>query len=69
MRLKRLKRSTRQRALVDGAVSAYTQWRAECEAVRNAYRGWVGASAVEKPFDDYTAALDREEHGQAATPA
>lgn len=64
MRLKRPKRSARQRALVEGAVTAYTQWRGECAAVRNAYRRWVGASAAEKPFafDDYNAALDREEH-------
>ena len=42
MRLKRPKRSARQRALVESAVAAYTQWRGECAAVRNAYRRWVG---------------------------
>jgi ribosomal protein S21 len=64
MRLKRLKRSVRQRALVDRAVTAYTQWRAESAGVWNAYRRWVRASAAERPFafDDYVAALDREEH-------
>lgn len=63
MRLKRLTRSARQRALVDGAVAAYTQWREECAAVRSAYRRWIGARAVDRPFAfaDYNAALDREE--------
>lgn len=64
MTLKRPKSSVRRRALIDGTVAAYTQWRRECAAVRNAYRRWVAASAVQKPFafDDYNAALDREEH-------
>lgn len=67
MKLKRLRRSARRRALVDGAVVAYTQWREECAAVRNAYRRWVGARAADRAyaFADYTAALDREE--RAAT--
>ena len=63
MRLKRPRRSARKRALVQDAVTAYTQWREECAAVRNAYRGWLGASVARKPFAfaDYRAALDREE--------
>ena len=63
MRLKPIRRSARQRALVDAAVVAYTQWRRECAAVRNAYRRWKGASAFERPlaFEAYNAALDREE--------
>jgi hypothetical protein len=63
MRLKLLKRSAHRRALVVGAVAAHTQWRGECKAVRTAYRRWVAASAAEQPFafDDYTAALDREQ--------
>jgi hypothetical protein len=64
MRVTFQRRSARQRALVDGVFAAYSQWRRECAAVRNAYRRWVGASAADKPtaFDDYNAALDREEH-------
>jgi hypothetical protein len=63
MRLKRSRRLARKRTLVDDAVAAYTQWRDECAAVRNAYRRWLGASAVRKrlAFEDYNAALDREE--------
>jgi hypothetical protein len=63
MRLKPIGRSARQRALVDAAVVAYTQWRRECAAVRNAYRRWKSASAFDRPlaFDAHKAALDREE--------
>ena len=63
MRLKPIMRSARQRALVDAAVIAYTQWRWECAAVRNAYRRWKSVSAFDRPraFDAYKATLDREE--------
>lgn len=63
MRLRLIKRSARQRAVVEAAVGAYAQWRRECDAVGSAYRRWVGASKVEKPFAfaAYSAALDREE--------
>ena len=63
MRLRRPRCFARKRALVQDAVAAYTQWRAECAAVRNSYRRWVAASAARKPFafEDYQAALDREE--------
>jgi hypothetical protein len=62
MRLRRPSRSARQRALVEGAVAAYTQSRSECAAVRNTYRRWVGASPAERraAFDDYRSALNRE---------
>jgi hypothetical protein len=64
MRLRLSTRSARQRALVEAAVSAYTQWRRECDAVRDAYRRWVSASKVDKPFAfaAYRAALDNEDH-------
>ena len=64
MRLKLSRRTTRQRALVDAAVGAYTQWRIECTVVQAAYRRWVGAGAAEKAFAfaAYNDALDREEH-------
>jgi hypothetical protein len=54
----------RQRALADGAGAAYAQWRAECDAVRDAYRRWLRARLVEKrsAFDEYNMALAREEH-------
>jgi hypothetical protein len=64
MRVTFQRRSARQRELVDGVFAAYTQWRGECSAVRNAYRAWAGASPADKrtAFDGYNAALDREEH-------
>ena len=63
MRLTPIRRSARQRALLDAVAAAYIEWRAECAAVRNAYRRWNSASAVDRPlaFDAYRAALDREE--------
>jgi hypothetical protein len=64
MRLKLVRRSARQRALVDAAVTAYAQWRSECAWVRAAYRRWVAAGAGDNvfAFDAYNDALDREEH-------
>lgn len=61
---RRITRTARQRALLDAAMGAYGEWRAECVEVRNAYRRWKGARAGEEPpaFTAYTAALDREEH-------
>ena len=63
MRLKPIRRSARQRAVVDATVAAYSNWRGECAAVRNAYRSWASARVVDKPlaFVAYNAALDREE--------
>ena len=63
MRLKPIRRSVRQRAAVDATVAAYSDWRRECAAVRNAYRSWASARAVDKSlaFVAYNAALDREE--------
>lgn len=67
MRLRRLRRSVRERALVEEAVAAYSQWRQECAAVRRAYRAWAGARAAHRryAFDDYHAALNREERAAA----
>ena len=63
MRLKPIRRSVRQRAAVDAMVAAYSDWRRECASVRNAYRSWASARAVDKSlaFVAYNAALDREE--------
>lgn len=49
---------------MDAALAAYVNWREECIAVRDAYRTWEHASAedAEVAFDDYEAALYREEH-------
>jgi hypothetical protein len=49
--------------VLDATVAAYSDWRRECAAVRNAYRSWASARAVDKPlaFVAYNAALDREE--------
>jgi hypothetical protein len=64
MRPNPLKRSAQQRHLLDGALDAYINWREECIAVEDAYRTWAHARAedVEGAFDDYEAALYREEH-------
>jgi hypothetical protein len=64
MRLKLIRRSAQQRALVGAAVTAYAQWRSECAAVRAAYRRWVAAGAGDNvcAFYAYNDALDREEH-------
>jgi hypothetical protein len=62
--LRLIKPSVRRRALVDAALTAYHEWASECASVRNAYRRWVAAGAMEEPFafDAYKAALDREEN-------
>jgi hypothetical protein len=48
---------------VDRAMDAYVQWRNECIAVGDAYRGWVAArgAAVAPAFQAYAAALDHEQ--------
>jgi hypothetical protein len=63
MRLTPIRRSARRRVAVDAMVAAYSDWRRECAAVRNAYRSWASARAVDKSlaFVAYNAALDREE--------
>jgi hypothetical protein len=52
-----------RRRLVDEAMDAYLDWREECFAVSDAYRGWAGAETTDAglAFGVYTAALDREE--------
>ena len=63
LRMKLIRRSARQRALVDAAVTAYAQWRSESATVRIAYRRWVAAGAGDNAFafHAYNDALDREE--------
>ena len=59
----RLWGSGRRRAAADNALAAYTEWRSERDAVRDAYRTWRDAHALDeaRAFDAYKAALDREE--------
>jgi hypothetical protein len=49
--------------VVDEAIEAYVEWRAECAGVWDAYDRWASASVVDAPgaFSAYRAALDREE--------
>jgi hypothetical protein len=54
---------TSKQLLVDDAIRAYVDWREECRAVWDAYRGWGAAKATDGAlaFAVYTAALDREQ--------
>lgn len=67
MTLRRLIQFLRSWVLSDSIVLAYSEWRNECAAVRDAYRRWACARALDEraAFDAYAAALDREE--RAAT--
>jgi hypothetical protein len=49
--------------LIDAVMDAYIEWREESAAVTAAYRTWNNAPAHERTlsYDNYTAALDREE--------
>jgi len=53
--------------LLDEAFKRYLDWRAESDAVRDAYGAWSRASVGESalPFAAYGAALDREQHAAA----
>jgi hypothetical protein len=50
--------------LVDSVLDGYVTWREKSAAVEAAYRSWRAAAPAERAvaFDDYSAALDREEH-------
>jgi hypothetical protein len=50
--------------LIDAVMDGYVTWREESAAVEAAYRTWRGAPPGQRTvaFDDYFAALDREEH-------
>jgi hypothetical protein len=58
-----IRRSTRRRARIAAAVTAYARWRAERDAVRAAYRVWIAAGPSGEPlaFGSYRAAHDREQ--------
>lgn len=50
--------------LIDAVMDGYVTWREESAAVEAAYRTWRGAPPAQRivAFEDYFAALDREEH-------
>jgi hypothetical protein len=50
--------------LIDAVMDGYVTWREESAAVRTAYDNWRRAAADTRAvaFEDYSAALDREEH-------
>lgn len=55
---------TRISDLIDAVMDGYVSWREESAAVESAYRNWRQAAPNDEAilFDDYIAALDREEH-------
>jgi hypothetical protein len=64
MSRKRSSAMTRISDLIDAVMDGYVSWREESAAVETAYRNWRQAAPDEEAiaFDDYTTALDREEH-------
>jgi hypothetical protein len=50
--------------IIDAVMDGYVTWREESAAVRAAYDNWRRAASGSRAvaFDDYSAALDREEH-------
>jgi len=50
--------------LIDAVMDGYVTWREESAAVEAAYHTWRGAPSDRRAiaFEDYFAALDREEH-------
>jgi hypothetical protein len=63
-----LKRRSRPRAprleFLDALMDSYLHWRDESRAVAESYRAWRFAPRPHRDvaFDEYLAALDREEH-------
>jgi hypothetical protein len=63
-----LKRASRPRAprleFLDALMDSYLHWRDESRAVAESYRNWRCAPRPRRDvaFDEYLAALDREEH-------
>jgi hypothetical protein len=64
MNRKRPSALTRISDLIDAVMDGYVSWREESVAVEDAYRRWRQAAPEERAiaFDDYSTALDREEH-------
>lgn len=72
----KLKRSHRQSArrldLLDTLMDSYMNWRAQSQAVDESYRRWTHSTGGDRgvAYDQYLAALDREEraaHGYERT--
>jgi len=63
MKLKPLTRAGRRRADIDAVLAAYSDWKRECAAVRDAYGRWgrLAKRDARYGFAAYRAALDREE--------
>jgi hypothetical protein len=61
--MKRNRATSAVSKLIDAVMDGYVTWREESMAVHAAYRAWRGAPSAwrEIAFDDYCAALDREE--------
>jgi len=65
MHLKRAPRTQSARLeLLDALMDSYLHWRDESREVGESYRKWRCASRLGRDgaFDEYLAALDREEH-------
>jgi hypothetical protein len=65
MKLKRAFRTRSARLdLLDPLMDSYVHWRDESRAVADSYRNWRSAAHPDRDvaFDEYVAALDREEH-------
>ena len=68
MKLRPLTRAARRRRDIDVAIAAYSAWRRESAAVRDAYRSWMRAARADASFAfaTYRLALDREERAARA---
>jgi hypothetical protein len=73
MRLKRAHRqSVRRLESLDTLMDSYMSWREHSRAVNESYRRWANSTAGDRglAYDEYLAALDREEraaHGYEHT--
>jgi hypothetical protein len=56
------------RLLLDALIDSYVRWREESAAVNVTYRRWTHADGEDRGlrFDEYLAALDREEYAASA---
>jgi hypothetical protein len=56
------------RLLLDALIDSYVTWREESAAVNVTYRRWTHAEGADRElrFDEYFAALDREEYAACA---
>jgi hypothetical protein len=63
MKLNRSATAKPSSELIDAVMERYVSWREHSAAVEAAYRRWSFAAARDRElaFDDYAAALDREE--------